>query len=116
MILAEIRYKTQDNKLLAIFMAFKTRKYSLVDCKYKILVFINHNNLQHFIDTKNLSFKQVYWVQKLLKYHFQIDYYPSKTNRATYTLLQYLQRSPKEKVTFQAENTKIIYRLQSSLI
>ena len=38
------------------------------------------------MNAKNLSSKQVYWIQKLLKYHFQIDYYQSKANETADTL------------------------------
>ena len=34
------------------------------------------------MDIKSLSFKQVRWAQKLFYYHFQIDYYQGKANKA----------------------------------
>ena len=37
MILAETRYKTYDNELLAIIEVFKTWKYYLKDCKHEVL-------------------------------------------------------------------------------
>ena len=55
MILAKTRYETYDDKLLAIVELFKTWGHYLESCKYEILVFTDHNNLRHFIDTKNLS-------------------------------------------------------------
>ena len=64
------------------------------------------------MDTKNLSSKQVCWAQKLFCYHFRIDYWQDKANRATDALLQYPQQNAKEKATFQAKNTKIMHRLQ----
>ena len=44
MIFTKIYYKTQNNKLLAIFQIFKTWKYYLKGDKYKVLIFINYNN------------------------------------------------------------------------
>ena len=38
-------YETHDNKFLAIIEAFKTWKHYLKDNKYKVLMFIDHNNL-----------------------------------------------------------------------
>ena len=55
MIPTETWYKTHNKELLAIVEAFKTWKHYFEGYKYKILVFINHNNLQCFMDTKNLS-------------------------------------------------------------
>lgn len=55
MILAKTRYKTHNTKLLAIIETFKTWRHYPEGCKHKVLVFINHNNLCHFINIKNLS-------------------------------------------------------------
>ena len=51
----ETWYETHDNKLLAIIEAFKTWRYYLEGCKYKVLVLTDHNNLRHFMDMKSLS-------------------------------------------------------------
>ena len=59
MIPAKTRYETHNGELLAIVEAFKTWKHYLEGCKQKVLILTNHNNLQYFIDTKNLSSKQV---------------------------------------------------------
>ena len=59
MIAAGTRYKTHNAKLLAIVKAFKTYCHYLEGCKYKVFVLTNYNNLQRFIDIKNLSFCQV---------------------------------------------------------
>ena len=75
----------------------------------------DHNNLQRFMDTKSLSFKQVRWAQKLSRYHFWIDYKYGKANWVADTLSQYLQQSAEEEKTFQVKNIKILHQLQFSL-
>ena len=55
MIPAKTKYKTYDIELLAIVKAFKTWRHYLKDCKYKVLVLTDHNNLCQFIDAKSLS-------------------------------------------------------------
>ena len=115
MIPAETRYETHDGKLLAIVKVFKTWRHYLEGCKHEILVLTNHNNLRRFIDTKSLSSRQVYWVQKLFCYHFCIDYRQDKTNGAADTLLQHPWQNAKEEVTLWAKNTKILHQLQFSL-
>ena len=80
MIPAKTRYKTHDTKLLAIVEVFKNWRYYLEDCQYKVLVLTNHNNLHRFIDTKNLSSRQVRWAQELFCYHFCINYCQGKAN------------------------------------
>ena len=60
MILAENRYETHNNKLLAIVKAFKTWRHYLEGYKHEIFAFTDPNNLRCFMNTKNLSSKQVY--------------------------------------------------------
>ena len=42
------------------------------------------------MDTKSLSFKQLYLVQKLFIYYYQIDYCQAKANKATDILSHFL--------------------------
>ena len=74
MIPAKTRYETHDDEFLAIVEAFKTWKHYLERSQYKVLVFIDYNNLRQFMKMKSLSSKQVCWAQKLSCYHFRIDY------------------------------------------
>ena len=90
---AETWYKTHNGKLLAILEAFKTWCHYLEGWKYEIFVLTDHNNLCCFIDTKNLSSKQVCWAQEFSRYHFQIDYCQGKANTAANTLSRFSQRS-----------------------
>ena len=86
MITAKIRYETHNDELLAIIEGFKTWCHYLEGCKYKVLVHTDHNNLCQFIDIKSLSSCQVWWAQKISRYHFQIDYCQKKGNRAANVL------------------------------
>ncbi len=115
MILAETQYETHNGELLAIIEVFQTWKHYQEGCKHGVLVLTDHNNLQRFRDTKSLSSKLVRWAQELSRYHFRIDYWQSKANGAADALSWYPQRSAEEEETLQAENTKILHRLQSPL-
>ena len=86
MILAETRYKTHDGKVLTIVKAFKTWRHYLKGSQHEVFVLTNYNNLRQFMDTKSLSSKQVQWVQKLSRYHIQINYCQNKANGAADTL------------------------------
>ena len=59
MILAKTRYKMHNAELLAIINVFKNWYYYLGDCKNKVLVLSDHNNLYQLIDIKSLSSCQV---------------------------------------------------------
>ncbi len=109
MIPIETRYETYDGELLAIGEVFKTWGHYLEGCKYEVLVLIDYNNLQCFMDIKSLSSRQVCWAQKLSRYYFRVGYWQGKANRATDTLSQYLQQSDKEEETLWAKNTKILH-------
>lgn len=61
MILTETRYETHNSKLLAIIEAFQTQRNYLKDSQYKVFILNNYNNLQQFMDIKNLSSKLVYY-------------------------------------------------------
>lgn len=74
MLPAETRYKTYDDEFLAIVDVFKTWYYYLEDFKYKILIFTNYNNLWQFMDTKNLSPRQIRWAKELSQYYFQMNF------------------------------------------
>ena len=115
MIPAKTRYKTHDSKLLAIVETFKTWQHCLKDCKHKVLVHTNHNNLRRFMDTKSLSSRQVCWAQKLFRHYFRIDYRQGKANEAADALSCFPQRNEDEEEKFQTENTWIFHCLQSSL-
>ena len=59
MIQTKTWYETYDGELLTIIEAFKTWKCYLKVCKHELFMLMNYNNFQHFMDTKNLSFRQV---------------------------------------------------------
>ncbi len=104
---AETWYETHDGELLAIVEAFKTWRHYLEHCKYEVFKLIDHNNLERFMDMKNLSSMQVWWAQELSRYHFWIDYRQGKANGAANALSLYPQQSAEEEETLQAKNTKI---------
>ena len=55
MIYAKTWSETHDSKLLAIVKAFKIWRHYLKSCKHEVFVLIDHNNLCHFMDTRNMS-------------------------------------------------------------
>ena len=105
MIPAETRYETYDGELLAIVEAFKTWRHYLKDCKHKILVLTDYNNLRRFIDMKSLSSRQVRWAQKLSHYYFRINYHQGKANGAAEALSCFSQMNQAEEDELQTENT-----------
>lgn len=93
MISEETWYQTHNQELLAIVEALKTWRHDLEGCKYKVLVFTNHNNLHQFMDTRSLRSNYIQWAQELSRYHFSIDYRWSEANAATNALSHFGQKS-----------------------
>ena len=60
--------RTHNRKLLALLKSLKIRVASM---KFILACYFS---LQRFRDTKNLSFRQVYWIQELSQYRFRFDY------------------------------------------
>ena len=102
-------------ELLTIVEAFKNWHHYLEGCQYKVLVLTDHNNVYRFMNAKNLSSRQVCQDQELSCYHFRIDYRQGKANRVADSLFHYSQQSQGEEKILQAENTRILQCLQSSL-
>ena len=116
MIPAETRYETYKSKLLAIVKAFKTWRHYLEGCKHEIFILIDYNNLCQFMNTKSLSSCQFRWSQKLSRYHLRIDYCQEKANGVANVLSCFSQKNQAKVDKLQTENTRILYKLQSSLI
>lgn len=114
MISTETRYKTHNGELLAIIKAFKNWRHYFKDYKHKVFVLTDYNNLCQFINIQSLSFRRVWWAQKLSWYYFQIDYYQEKTNGAADALSCFFQKKQSKKKEFCTENTQIFHSLQIS--
>ena len=116
MIIAKTWYKHYNSRLLTILKAFKTWQHYLENCKDKVLIFINYNNLCCFMDTKILVSCHVYWAQKLSTYHFHVASCQEKVNEAADTLSHLTQQNNKEKANLWAQNTQILHYLQTPLM
>jgi dTDP-4-dehydrorhamnose reductase len=61
MIAAELNYDIYDKELLEIVECFRLWQQYLEGAKHTIQVFTDHNNLQYFTTTKQLSRRQARW-------------------------------------------------------
>ena len=78
----EQNYETHDGEMLAIVEAFKQWRHYLEGARHQILVLTDHHNLKKFIETKQLSGRQIRWAQELSRYNFIIDYRAGRKNPA----------------------------------
>ncbi len=78
--LAECNYKIYDKKLLAIIHAFKHWRPELKLTELFIKMFTDHQALTSLMKDKELSRRQMRWVQKLIDFNFKIMYRSDKQN------------------------------------
>ena len=78
MIAAELNYDIYDKELLAIVECFHLWWHYLEGSKYTIQVFTDHNNLQYFTTTKQLSRRQARWSERFASFDFVINYHPGR--------------------------------------
>ncbi len=77
---AECNYEIYDKKLLAIIRAFEHWRPELELTELFIKMFTDHQALTPLMEDKELSRRQMRWVQKLVDFNFKIMYRPGKQN------------------------------------
>ncbi len=77
---AECNYEIYDKELLVIIRAFEHWRLELELTDISIKVFIDHQALTSLMEDKELSRRQMRWVQKLADFNFKIMYRPGKQN------------------------------------
>ena len=80
MIFAEINYHIYDKKLLIIICCFEHWWFKLKCTELFIQIFINHQALKLFMKNKQLSQRQVNYLNILSKFNFQIIFRSGKIN------------------------------------
>ena len=78
MIPSEMNYDIYDKELLAIYEAFRQWRPYLEGNADTTLVISDHNNLQYFTTTKQLSRRQARWSEYLSSFNFVIKYRPGR--------------------------------------
>jgi hypothetical protein len=90
MIFAEINYHIYDKKLLVIIQCFEHWLFKLKCTELLIQMFINHQTLKIFMKNKQLSQRQVNYLNILSKFNFQIIFRSDKMNIKVNTLIRML--------------------------
>ena len=113
MISTKCNYEIHDKKFLIIIFAFKQWRHYFERARKQIFVLTNHRNLNRFMITTKLSFRQIRWAQKLSRYNFVIDYRSDNKNSA-----DDLSRRSDHMITIEKKienNRQILTRLRQSL-
>ncbi len=88
MILAECNYYIYDKKLLVIIRCFKHWRLKLECIELFIQIFIDHQTLKIFMKNKQLTWRQVNYLNILFKFNFQIIFWSGKINTKVDALIK----------------------------
>ena len=94
LLLTECNYKIYDKELLVIIWCFEHWRSELKFSDISIKVFTDHKSLQHFMTTKELTWWQVQWAEKLSEFNFVIIPQPGKQNGKADALTQMTDFKP----------------------
>jgi hypothetical protein len=77
---AEVNYDAHDKELLAVVAAFLNWRQYLVaaDPNSPVIVFTDHERLQRFTSTQQLTRRQYRWLVKLSEFNFKIYHRPGR--------------------------------------
>jgi hypothetical protein len=75
---AEMNYAIHDKELLAIFWSFQRWRSYLLGTEHPTIVLTDHNALEYFMSSKQLTRRQARWAEVLSEYNFVIKYRPGK--------------------------------------
>jgi transposase InsO family protein len=82
LIAAERHYETYDGELLAIVESCKHFRHYVEGAQHQLEVISDHNNLQWFMTTKQLTRRQARWAEWLSGIDFKVTYRPGRENDA----------------------------------
>ena len=78
--LVEINYHIYDRKLLIIIRCFEHWRSELAYMKFLIQIFIDHQTLKIFMENKQLTRRQVKYLNILSDFNFKIIFWVDKAN------------------------------------
>ncbi len=88
MIFAECNYHIYDKELLVIIQCFKHWRLELECTELLIQIFIDHQTLRIFMKNKQLTWRQVNYLDILFEFNFQIIFWSDKINTKVDALIR----------------------------
>ncbi len=111
MILAECNYHIYDKKLLVIIQCFEHWRLELECTELLIQMFINHQTLKIFMKNKQLTRRQVNYLDILFKFNFQIIFQSGKMNTKVNALIRMFLINVSESTQHTEDHYQIILTL-----
>ena len=114
---AECNYEIYDKELLAIVKCLEAWRPELEATEIPIKIFTDHKALEHFMETKELTRRQVRWALFLSDFNFRIQYQTGARNAKADALTRQPGSTPSspddERVQYQKQTILTPDRLES---
>ena len=75
----EQNYEIHDKEILAVIQCLEVWKYYLERTKIEFKVWTDHKNLQYFMTSQKLNWRQAQWTLYLLCFNFTLKHIPGKS-------------------------------------
>ena len=75
----ERNYEIHDKEMLAIVRALEEWRHFLEGAEHQFEIWTDHKNLEYFMSTKKLNWRQARWSLLLARFNFLLHHRPGKT-------------------------------------
>jgi len=75
----EQNYKIHDKEMLAVIRCLEAWRHYLEGAKHKFEIWTDHKNLQYFIMSQKLNYRQARWALYLSQFNFMLKHIPGKS-------------------------------------
>ena len=92
----EINYEIHDKELLAIVDSFEKWRHLLEGASHHVTIYTDHKNLEYFMSTRVLNWRQARWNMSLSRFDFGIVHQLGKQQGLSNALSRRSNLIPKE--------------------
>ena len=72
-------YEIHNKEILVVIQCLKAWRYYLEKVKMEFEIWMDHKNLQYFMTSQKLNWRQAQWALYLLCFNFTLKYIPGKS-------------------------------------
>ena len=109
----EVNYEIYDKELLIIICAFEEWWSELKGSAFSLKVIIDHQNLEYFMLTKQLSHCQAWWSEFLSRFNFKIVYRSGKQGAKSDALTRWSEDLLKEGNVRLQQQSQVVLKLHN---
>ena len=108
----KINYEIHNKELLAIVDSFQEWRYLLEGVTHQVTIYINYKNLEYFMSTCVLNWRQTRWNMSLSRFDFGIVHRHVKQQGLSDALFRHSNLIPKEREAAYDQQRTILLKLE----